>query len=456
MASKNVSELVDNAAEAGVIASIIYHPEYLLSDNNLQPRFFYNQENQLLYWAVNELVKNGVTKVDVLNLSNVIASNTSLSQVVNKYGLDNLQQYISMAQIAARGTYEEYKLLTNTVISLAFRRELYNLSGEIGKECFNRELTLDELNDYVNNGISKIVEKFIFGGDSVQFGEKIDSIWQEIVEERNDDGSVGIPNLIPSLDSYFTFGRGELVLVAGQTGRGKSSYFMNQGVYALKNGVPVVIVDTEIVDKTFLLRLLACLSGVPVKMIRSGRYTNEELARVKKSIEFIKKSAGFVHEYQPIFNKIAIEQICRKWVNKNKLGFMIYDYIKPTERYGAAEISQSLGLMADFLKSLAGNLGIPVLGGLQLNKLTGSVSDSQKPERYADVLMYWKDKSVEQLRRDGAECGNYYMQVIKNRNGGIHEDEDDYVDVQFIGDIMNIKEAKKHQVITPFDENQNE
>lgn len=450
--ARDISELVDDAAEGGVLASLIYHPEYLLSDNNLQPRFFYRQENQVLYWAISTLVERGVTKIDALNLRNVLYSNAACQKVIERYGITNLQEYITMAQVAARGSYEEYKLLANTVISLAFRRELCNLSKDIGKECFNREISLDDLNDYVNNGIDRVAEKFIFGGDSVQFGEKVDSIWEQICEDRNDDGSIGIPNLIPSLDQFFTFGRGELVLVAGATGRGKSSYFMNQGLFALKHGVPIVIIDTELVDKTYLPRVLACLSGVTVKKIKTGRYTNEEFSRIQKSMEFIKKSPGFVHEYQPIFSRTVVEQTCRKWANKNQLGLLIYDYIKPTERYGAAEISQSLGLMTDFLKSLVGNLQISGLAGLQLNKLTGAVSDSQKPERYADVLMYWKDKSVDQLRQDGLDCGNYCMQVIKNRNGSIHDD-DDYVDIKFIGDLMHIEEAKTHNktIDTPFE-----
>ena len=450
--SRKISELTDTSAEASVISSLIYHPEYFLSDNNLQPRFFYNQENQLLYWGISELVSKGVTKIDALNLHNVLYSVPATQKLADQYGLSDLQQYIDMARIAARGTYEEYKLLANRVVSLAFRRELSSLSLDIGKECFNLEISLDDLNDFVNNGISKVAEKFIFGGDSVQFGEKIDSIWEEICEDRNDDGSIGIPNLIPSLDEYFTFGKGELTLVAGATGRGKSSYFMNQGLFALKHGIPIVIIDTELVDKVYLPRAIACLSGVTVKKIKTGQYTNEEYERIKKAMEFIKKSPGFVHEYQPIFNRTSVEQVFRKWANKQQLGFAVYDYIKPTERYGAAEISQSLGLMTDFLKSMAGTLEIPILAGLQLNKMTGNVSDSQKPERYADVLMYWKDKSIEQLKNDGLECGNYYIQVIKNRNGSIH-DEEDYIDVQFIGDLMNIKEAKKHKKSpdTPFE-----
>lgn len=451
MGSK-ITDLVDTSAEAGVIATLIYHPDFLLIDNNLQPRFFYNGENQILFWAISNLVGSGVTNIDALNLKNSLYSNAAVQRKSDAYGLSNLQEYISMAKIASRGTYEEYKLLADTVISLAFRRELVGFSGDMGKECFNLKITLDDLNDYVNNGISKIAEKFIFGGDTVQFGEKIDSIWEEICEDRNADGSVGIPNLIPSLDNYFTFGNGELVLMAGPTGKGKSSFFLAQAMYTLKRGIPTVIIDTELTDKVYTSRLLANLSGVRVSNIKSGKYTKEEEERIKQCMEWIKKCPGFVHEYQPVFSKLAVEQVCRKWYNKGQLGFLIYDYIKPSERYGAAEISQSLGLMTDFLKSIAGNLNIPVLAGLQLNKMTGNVSDSQKPERYADVLMYWKEKTAEQLSTDTLECGNYYIQVIKNRNGSIHN-EDDYVDISFVGDIMKISEAKKHapHTGTPFE-----
>lgn len=452
--ARSISELVDNSAEGGVIASLIYHPEYLLSDNNLQPRFFYNQENMLLFWAINELVTKGVTKIDNLNLKNVLYSNPKCQKIADEAGLTNLQNYIDMARAAARGTFEEYKLLADTVISLAFRRDLCNLSVDIGKECFNNNISLDDLNDYVNNGISKVAEKFIFGSDSIQFGEKIDSIWAEICEDRNDDGSFGVPNLIPTLDEYFTFGKGELVLVAGQTGKGKSSFFLAQTMFTLKRGIPCVIIDSELTDKVFLPRALANLSGVPVKIIKSGKYTKEQETRINKSIEYLKNCKGFVHEYCPIFSKLQVDQICRKWYNKGKLGFLVYDYIKPSEKYGAAEISQSMGLLADYLKSIAGNLNIPVLAGLQLNRITGQLADSFKTERYADVLLYWKEKTREQLQSDSIECGNFLMQVIKNRNGAVH-DETQYVDIQFTGDLMRITEAKTHQPTdtsgTPFD-----
>ena len=387
-----------------------------------------------------------------MNLQNILNSNPNIQNKLDQYGLNKLTEYMNVAKLASRGTYDEYKLLANTVITLAFRRELSRFSLDMGKECFNENISLDELNDFVNNGISRIAEKFILGGDTVQFGEKLDDIWEKICRNRNTDGTVGLPSLLPTLNNYMTFGNGELVLVAGPTGKGKSSYFLNEACYALKHGVPVVIADTELTDEVWLPRLLACLTGITVRQIKNGNYSSDEEKKILKTMEWIKKEGNLVHEYIPVFNKLVIEQICRKWYNKDKLGFFIYDYIKPSIMKGAAEISQSLGLMADFLKSLAGNLNIPVLGGLQLNKLTGQVADSMKPERYADVLMYWKEKNVDQLSRDGTECGNYYLQVIKNRNGGIHDGENDYIDIMFKGDYMNIREALKHQFTdTPFD-----
>ena len=436
---RTIDELVDNAAEAGVISTLIYHPDFLLVDNILRERFFYNKENQVLFWAIRSLISKGVTNIDVLNLENMLASNAAVYKVIQTHNLTDLNNYIRLAQYACRGTYDEFKLLVDNVIACAFRRELHKLANDIGEECFNTELTLDDLNEFVNKGINGLAEKFIFGSDTVQFGEKIDGIWTEICNDRNEDGTFGIPNFIESLNYYFTLGNGELVLVAGQTGKGKSSYFLGQTVYNLERNIPCVVIDTELTDKVYLPRLLARVSGVTVRKIRSGLMSKEE-------------GQNFVHEYEPVFNKIKIEQICRKWRNQGKLGFLCYDYIKPTERYGAADISQSLGIMTDFLKSIAGNMDIPVLAGLQLNKFTGEVSDSQKPSRYGDVLMYWKEKTAEQLHKDTLECGNFCIEIIKNRNGNL-TGENEYIDVAFSGDLMKIVEAKQHNEYeeTPFD-----
>ena len=440
MANRN--ELRDITAESTVISSLILHPEYYLADNSLKPRCFTDPFNQCMFWGIEQLITSGVETIDVINLEGVLNSNEAVKAAIQRYNAKSIREFIDMAKYAARSSYQEYKLQAEVVKTLAYKRDMIAFSEDMKRQCFNSKMSVDELSEFVTTGLDDIGKKFIFGSDSVLFGEKIDSIWETIINNRNDDGSYGLPSIIPSLSDYFTYGKGELVLLAGATGKGKSSFFLNEATNALKNGIVPMIIDTELTDDVFTPRLVANLSGVRVRDFKSGKMTDAENKRVENTHEWLKKTP-FIHEYMPFFNKVKIEQIVRKWKIQQNLGLLIYDYIKPGTTYGAAETSQSLGLMADFLKSIAGDLNIPVIAGLQLNKLTGAVADSQKPERYCDVLMYWKEKSAEEIRQDGLDCGNYKIEIGKNRNGAVTEEED-YIDILFKGDYMSVQEADNH------------
>ena len=459
MSVNSINDLHDVAAESGVISSLIYHPEYYLTDNILTPRFFYEQLNQCLFWGIEKLIQSGVDNIDELNLKNILNSDENVKKTVEKNGFYDVAQFMNIAKYAARQTYEEYKLLVNNVVTLAYKREVCKFSRTINTECLNPDNSLDDVSNIISNGIDELNKKYLFNNDSVMFGEKIDELWETLCNKRNEDGSVGIPSIIPRLNDYFTFGRGELVLVAGATGQGKSSYFLNEATHALKNGIPTMIIDSELTDDVFFPRLISNISGVAVPVIKSGRYSKGELEKIEDAKRWLKEQP-FIHEYMPMFNKFKVEQMVKKWKAQKNLGFFIYDYIKPGATYGAAETSQSLGLMADFIKSLAGTYDIATLAGLQLNKFTGQVADSQKPERYCDVMMYWKKKTVEELQRDGLSCGNFKITLTKNRNGSVTDETDDtdYIDVKFVGDYMKVEGAECHKTDpdTPFEESNNE
>ena len=73
-------------------------------------------------------------------------------------------------------------------------------------------------------------------------------------------------------------------------------------------------------------------------------------------------------------------------------------------------------------------------------------------------FLLWREKTVEELRRDGIDCGNYALTVQLNRNGEQMDDED-YIDMLFNGNQMRITEAKQHAKegeLNPFAVEQNE
>lgn len=371
---------------------------------------------------------------------------------MSEYNVNNLSEFVEASKLAARDTLEEYKLLVDTVISLSFKRDLSVFSEKVERTCHDKDISLFELNDLVNNGLTKITDRYIFGADSVLFGEKIDEVWAQIERKRNSDGTYGLPFKIPALNDYATLAAGDLVLVAAKTGAGKSAYFLNETLDKLKRGVCVLYIDTELDDAVFLKRAIANLSGIEYKKVENGNYNDKDDIKINNAINFL-RNAKIIHEYVPDeFNKSQIEQMCRKWQIQENLGLVIYDYMKPDDKLSAAELANQMGKKCDFLKNtIAGKLNLPVLAGAQLNNHTDKIADSDKLSRYASTVMKWRAKTRDEVQEDGLACGNFCFEIGKNRNG-MSTAEGDYIDCMFDGAHQRIEQAQRHETQEVFKE----
>jgi len=76
----NISTICDSQAESGVIATLIYHPEFILHSEYLKPSHFYNKENGCIYWAIDKLYKSGVNNIDAFNLTTMLNSNEGVKK----------------------------------------------------------------------------------------------------------------------------------------------------------------------------------------------------------------------------------------------------------------------------------------------------------------------------------------------------------------------------------------
>ena len=445
-----MTDIVDSHAEGGVIATLISHPEFMHNISYLKDSNFYDPVNRCFHWAIRSLVEAGVENIDAVNLSNQINSNAGIQRIMSEYNLKSISEYIDASKLAARDTLEEYKLLVDQVISMSFKRDLEGFSEKVGRACHDKDMDLLQLNEMVNGGLTKITDRYIFGADSVLFGEKIDSVWAEIESKRNDDGTYGLPFKIPILNDYATLAAGDLILVVAKTGQGKSAYFLNEALDKIKRGVCVLYIDTELSDEVFLKRALANLSGVEYKRIENGRYGQKEAASINKAIQLL-KSSKIIHEYVPEeFNKSQIEQMCRRWQIQENLGLVIYDYMKPDDKLTAAELANQLGKKCDFLKNtIAGKLNLPVIAGAQLNNRTDELADSDKLVRYASTVMKWRPKTRDEVQQDGLACGNFVFEIGKNRNG-MSTPEGDYIDCKFDGAHQLIEQAEQHKTPSVF------
>lgn len=444
----DISMISDNQAEAGVIATLVYHPEFILHTDYLKPSYFYNVENGCIYWAIQELYKNGVETIDALNITNMLNSNGAVKKKIEQYNLTDMQEFISMSQYACRHSIEEYKLLVNNVVTMSFKRDLNKISVEIQSKCFSAETNLGELNSIVNNKINKLTEQYISTNEINLFGNRVEDLWKEVCDRRTENGVYGIPSKFERVNDFFTYEPGELVLLKARMKRGKSAFFMNEAIHKIKNGVPTLFFDTEMQDRLFYERMLANLTGIEVKRIKTGRYSYDEDQILAKANEWIKKQP-FVHIYVPQTTDEEIYATHKILKYKMGLEFSIFDYIK-SNILSSSENYNALGARCDFLKNnVAGELNIAMLAGAQLNR-SNQVADSDKLERYVSASMLWRDKTSEEIAADTLDCGNYALTIDLNRMGE-QMDEAEYIDFKFDGNRMRIEQAKQHKTnTTPF------
>lgn len=441
----DITELSDIQSEGGVIGTLIYHPEFVLHTDYLLPGYFYGVENGCVYWAIQELYKDGITNIDAYNVTNKLQSHPGVSKTIEKYNLPSVQEFMELYKETARHSLEEYKMLADNIVTLAFKRDLVKTLTELSNNCFKKEYDLDTLSGKVYDDLDKLTQKYVATTEIRTLGCDIDDIWDEIVSRRSADGTYGIPSKYPIFNEYFTYEPGELVVVQAKYKRGKSVLLMNEVIHKLKNGVPTLVVDTEMQTRLYTERLISHLTGIEIKRIKNGRYSDEEAEKIKQSIQWIKEQP-FVHIYDPQITNEKLYTICKMLKYKIGLTFVVFDYIK-SNATSTSDNYNILGAKCDFLKNqIAGELNLSVLTACQLNR-AGEVADSDKINRYLSVGIKWDYKSEEMMVKDGMQCGNTYAKIYVNRLGEqMQEDnEDDYIDFVFSGNTMTIVEAVQHE-----------
>lgn len=441
----DITELSDIQSESGVIGTLIYHPEFVLHTDYLLPGYFYGVENGCIYWAIQELYKDGITNIDAYNVSNKLQSHPGVSKTLEKYNLPSVQEFMELYKETARTTLEEFKMLAENIVTLAFKRDLVKTLNQLTSNCFKKEYNLDTLSGKAYDELDKLTEKYVATTEVSTLGCDIDNIWDEIVSRRSADGTYGIPSKYPIFNEYFTYEPGELVVVQAKYKRGKSVLLMNEVVHKLKNGVPTLVIDTEMQTRLYTERLISHLTGIELKRIKNGRYSDEEAAKIKQSIQWIKEQP-FVHIYDPQITNEKLYTICKMLKYKMGLTFVVFDYIK-SNATSTSDNYNILGAKCDFLKNqIAGELNLSVLTACQLNR-AGEVADSDKINRYLSVGIKWDYKTEEMMVKDGMKCGNTYAKIYVNRLGEqMQEDDDnDYIDFVFSGSTMTIVEAEQHE-----------
>ena len=148
----------------------------------------------------------------------------------------------------------------------------------------------------------------------------------------------------------------------------------------------------------------------------------------------------------------------RKYHHQNRAACLIFDYIKlpdaDLQLVSNVKEYQALGYLTVALKNLAGQLQIPVVTAVQLNRegankghvSSANFADSDRILRYANTLLGLaakpKKEQEEEEEKYGREralaAGTHRLQILDTRSGGTNFEG---IDVYFRKQILTMREA---------------
>jgi replicative DNA helicase len=216
-------------------------------------------------------------------------------------------------------------------------------------------------------------------------------------------------------------GQGHLVVVGARPAMGKTAFGIN---LALRVNGPTLFVSAEQPAHEIALRALAAASKVSLGVIKSRRFSDGAGSQIVAAGKILKESGIDVADLDaPTLSEVFA--VARKQHFTSPLSLVVVDYLQRLKVPGKAQRAYEVGDNIQGLKTLARQLGVPVVVFAQVNRDVESrndkrphmadLKDSGIIEQEADVVAFlYRDEVYDP---DSREAGVCEVCVDKNRHG---------------------------------------
>lgn len=411
----------------------------ILAVEKLTEGDFYTQINKRIWRAMYDLTAIG-KPVDFVTVTERMEQEGKLSLEELTYVSDLAQRVPSYKNLPAYiGIVREKSLLRQTLKACA----------EIADMSYAAEASAKEVLNFAGERIYQIADD---KGD-----RSLEHIRQALVESydniskaaKSKDGLMGISTGFPLMDRTLSgLQPTQLIVVAGKTGMGKTSFALNivehVGI-ALRR--PVAVFSLEMSRDQLATRLLCGKAQVDSQRARTGMLSEKDFFDLADAMTPLEESQIYIDDTPTIGPTEILAKVRRMKRQLGDVGLVVIDYLQLMTLGSRVESRQlEVSMLTRSLKILARELHIPVIVLSQLRRV-GDRRENQPPqlsdlresgaiEQDADVVLFLHRDDYFNAEGGEEATGRSRIIVAKQRSGPTGS-----IEVKWLGEMTKYMEV---------------
>jgi replicative DNA helicase len=412
------SSLLANVdAERSVLGAILMNPRAYdeAASLGMVADDFSLDSHRRIYRCIEELAHKGVA-IDLVTLVSLLSDRRELVGVGDAAAVSSL-----IEGLPDRPSIKSYVRILKE--KAAQRKIVHTCNAAVGG--IRDEMTSSEAMEYLRDQILQIQT----GSDDapaqrvISFSEQVYAEWEQISKGGGD--LIGLPTSVDALDVATTgIRKGELWLIGGRTGDGKTALALQITAENCRREIPVGFFSIEMAKGDLLQRLWSHQGRIPFRRIRYPRHLDSDTReRVQQAMCEVGKWPLFVVED----GSLSIQKLLAKarlLIRQERVQLLVVDYVQLISA-PARDEKERLTKVSNALRTLAKDTGVPIVAISQLsrpkdgnqnfrpNKFHLKESGSMENDSHVIILTY---RPVDEF---GNPIGEDELIIAKQRHGPV-------------------------------------
>ena len=406
-------------AELAVIGSALTNPHSVAESAEIvAAKDFYFPQNREIYDSILELFNENLA-IDFITVSENLARKDKLEAVG---GIEYLRNAATNVPTTRHVTYYSQIIKDKSIL-----RSLIQRSNAISDMAYGEEDRVERIVDRAEQLIFD-VSASRESGSILPISEIFVGTYQQLVENSaNGSGITGLATGFEELDRR-TGGLhgGELILIAGRPGMGKSCFAVNIAEYAsMDKKQTVALFNLEMPREQIVNRIISSQALVNATKLRTGDMTGDDWEKVGAVVDRVATAPMHIDDTASV-TVAEIRAKCRRLKQTHNLSLIVIDYLQLMQSSGRADNrQQEISEISRSLKILAKELDVPVIALSQLSRASESRGDkrpllsdlreSGAIEQDADMVLFLYRESY--YTKDPEKMNLAECIIAKNRSG---------------------------------------